>query len=164
MRLSSPHRPHGRRISGRSSPAQRCSHAQLSKGGAVAFSRNVHSFLNISLLHFPNEFLQTQLDKQLINTKRLRQQRLDALKQLQDKAAELGVHPALAGVPDGPAVSTAELCLTLPNGEGKSDSQNTNDGKTDSGADALTHLFRACYICKVRYAVLGTRRGWLRSC
>lgn len=102
------------------------------------------------------------LDKQHINSKRLRQQRLQALKDLQERADRLGLTAASVGVPDGPALADAGVpTAALENGE-------TATAAEEEAQYKLQRVYRSCYICKGRYvpAVGAMKQAFffLKSC
>lgn len=85
-------------------------------------------------LHAPQ---QAALDKKYINSKHLRQARLDALKQLQERADLLGIEASAVGVPDGPAMESGAIT-------------NGDDDEETEGGYTLQRLYRGCYVCKAR--------------
>ncbi|EDQ84317.1 uncharacterized protein MONBRDRAFT_30385 [Monosiga brevicollis MX1] len=84
---------------------------------------------------------QRQMDQKLIESRRLRAQRLDALQRIQDQARQHELEHV--AVPDGPALSYSEqLALT-----------EASDPPAEETC-SLEHILRSCYICKARYQEL----------
>ncbi|EGD77029.1 short chain dehydrogenase/reductase family Oxidoreductase [Salpingoeca rosetta] len=90
------------------------------------------------------------LDRKVINSKRLRQHRIQALKQLQEKASALGIEASIA-VPDG-AATHDPLALEAP----RPTDQDDDDGDGCDGGESrdLETIILSCYICKMRFSRL----------